>query len=64
MTHRELKKLAKQIAACEQTRSTTQNKEEKEKAELKIMKLSQTIVDIEDFAVLDGLVQDLLKNNT
>lgn len=64
MTHRELKKMAKQIAACEQTISTTQDKEEKEKAELKIMRLTQTIVDIEDFAMLDGLVQDLLKNNT
>lgn len=64
MTHRELKKIAKEIAACEKTISTTQDEDEKSKAQLKIMRLTERLTDFNDFMVLDGLISDLLKNNT
>ena len=61
VTHRELKKMAKEIAACEEVIRSTQDFEEKQKAENKIMRLTENIYSLEDMAELDEMILDMLK---
>lgn len=53
--------MAKEIAACEEVIRSTQDFEEKQKAENKIMRLTENIYSLEDMAELDEMILDMLK---
>ena len=62
MNKKELKNIAKKIAAAELNRSQSEDKEERRKAEDAIFKLSGKVTSLTDIAIIDELVQDILSN--
>lgn len=64
MKQKELKNLAKKVAKLETDYQATDSSDEKRKIEQELMKISASVHDFEDLAVLDELVQDLLKDNS
>lgn len=62
MKKKQMKKLAKQIANLEIQR-TNASKEERNKIELKIMKISEDI-DIEDMFILDEYIQEFISEKS
>lgn len=60
MKKKELKNLAKKIAACEQVIQKNEDEYEVEQAQQEIMRLSSTVHSFEDLDLIDEMVQDLL----
>lgn len=63
MKTKELKNLAKKFAKLERIIQTTENQEEKKKAEDEIISLSGHVTSLEDITIIDEMVQDLLAKN-
>lgn len=63
MKKKELKNLAKKIAAAEQTLSTSADPAEKRKAEEEILILSGKVTNLTDMCLLDDMVQDILSKS-
>ena len=64
MKAKEIKNLAKKIAQQEIILQTTQDLNEKARAEREIVKLSACVKSIEDMVALDEAIQDLLEKNS
>ena len=64
MKQKEIKNLAKKIAQQEIILQTTQDLNEKARAEKEIVKLSACVKSIEDMVALDEAIQDLLTKNS
>lgn len=64
MKKKELKSLAKRIADAEFIIQTSQDKKEINKAKNTIIELSNHAIDLEDIAILDEMVQDILSQKT
>lgn len=64
MKQKEIKNLAKKIAQQEIILQTTQDLNEKARAEKEIIKLSACVKSIEDMVALDEAIQDLLEKNS
>lgn len=64
MKQKEIKNLAKKIAQQEKILQTTQDLNEKARAEKEIVKLSACVKSIEDMVALDEAIQDLLEKNS
>ena len=64
MKQKEIKNLAKKIAQQEIILQTTQDLNEKSRAEKEIVKLSACVKSIEDMVALDEAIQDLLIKNS
>ena len=64
MKQKEIKNLAKKIAQQEIILLTTQDLNEKSRAEKEIVKLSSSVKSIEDMVALDEAIQDLLIKNS
>ena len=62
MNKKELKNIAKKIAAAELVLSQSEDKEEIRKAEDTIFKLSGKVTSLTDIAIIDEMVQDILSN--
>ena len=62
MNKKELKNIAKKIAAAELVLSQCEDKEERRKAEDTIFKLSGKVTSLTDIAIIDEMVQDILSN--
>ncbi len=62
MNKKELKNIAKKIAAAELILSQSEDKEERRKAEDTIFKLSGKVTSLTDIAIIDEMVQDILSN--
>ena len=60
MKKKELKNLAKRIAEAELIIQTSTDKKEINNAKNKIIELSNHAIDLEDMAILDEMVQDIL----
>ena len=60
MKQKELKNIAIKIAKNEFIIQTSEDKEEVEKAQDKILKLSHRVSSLEDMMMLDDLIQDLM----
>jgi short-subunit dehydrogenase involved in D-alanine esterification of teichoic acids len=60
MKKKELKNLAKRIAEAELIIQTSSDKKEINNAKNKIIELSNHAIDLEDMAILDEMVQDIL----
>jgi short-subunit dehydrogenase involved in D-alanine esterification of teichoic acids len=60
MKKKELKSLAKRIAEAELIIQTSTDKKEINDAKWKIMDLSNQAIDLEDIAILDEMVQEIL----
>ena len=60
MKKKELKTLAKRIADAEFIIQTSADKKEINKAKNSIMELSNHAIDLEDMAVLDDMIQEIL----
>jgi len=60
MKKKELKNLAKRIADAEFIIQTSSDKKEINDAKKKIMVLSNHAIDLEDMAVLDDMIQEIL----
>jgi short-subunit dehydrogenase involved in D-alanine esterification of teichoic acids len=60
MKKKELKSLAKRIADAEYIIQTSSDKKEINKAKNTIIELSNHAIDLEDIAILDEMVQDIL----
>lgn len=60
MTHKQLKKTAKQIAEYEHKISKTEDSYEKSNYEKEIIRLTQTVTDFSDLVDLDSLIQEYL----
>ena len=60
MKRKELKNLAKKIAALEKIIQATEDEEKKKKAEHEIMRLSNSISNYEEIFILDELIQEFL----
>lgn len=63
MKEKELKNLAKKIAAAELAMQSCSDSSEKAKLEAEIMKLCSRAKNIEDMMLLDDMVQDILSKN-
>lgn len=64
MKQKEIKNLAKKIAQQEKILQTSQDLNEKARAEKEIVKLSACVKSIEDMVALDEAIQDLLEKNS
>ena len=62
MNKKELKNIAKKIAAAELALSQSEDKEERRNAEDTIFKLSGKVTSLTDIAIIDEMVQDILSN--
>lgn len=62
MNKKELKNIAKKIAAAELILRQSEDKEEIHKAESAIFTLSGKVTSLTDIAIIDELVQDILSN--
>ena len=62
MNKKELKNIAKKIAAAELILSQSEDQAEMRKAEDAIFKLSGKVTSLTDIAIIDELVQDILSN--
>lgn len=62
MNKKELRNIAKKIAAAEQVLANSADKEERRKAENAIFELSGKVHNLTDIAIIDELVQDILSN--
>lgn len=60
MKQKELKNIAIKIAKNEFIIQTSKDKEEVEKAQDEILKLSHRVSSLEDMMILDDLIQDLM----
>lgn len=60
MKKKELKNLAKRIANAEFIIQTSSDKKEINDAKKKIMELSNHAIDLEDMAILDDMIQEIL----
>lgn len=60
MKKKELKSLAKRIAEAEFIIQTSSDKKEINKAKNQIIELSNHAIDLEDMAVLDDMIQEIL----
>ena len=60
MKKKELKSLAKRIAEAEYIIQTSSDKKEINNAKNQIIELSNHAIDLEDMAVLDDMVQEIL----
>lgn len=60
MKKKELKNLAKRIAEAEFIIQTSSDKKEINKAKNQIIELSNHAIDLEDMAVLDDMIQEIL----
>ena len=63
MTKRECKKIAMRIAKLEQVVATSSDKDEKKKAQEKIMQICGSFKDLEDMIMIDEAVQKILQNS-
>ena len=63
MKQKELKNLAKKIAANEMIIQSSTNEKEVEKAQDEIFKLSSRVTSIEEMILLDDLIQEILQKN-
>lgn len=63
MKKKELKNLAKKIAAAERILSTSADPAEKKKAEEDILILSGKVTNLADMCLLDDMVQDILSES-
>lgn len=62
MTKKQLKQLAKKIADLEYTIQTSQDSNEVDSAKNRMMQVEQSAdLELNDMLILDGLVQDYLK---
>ena len=61
MKKKELKSLAKRIAEAEIIIQTSTDKKEINDAKWKIMDLSNQAIDLDDLAILDEMVQEILE---
>lgn len=61
MKRKELKNIAIKIAKLEQTVQTTTDKEAAKRAEMEIMKLSESVHSLEDMVLIDEMVMDILE---
>lgn len=64
MKQKELKNLAKKIAKYEKIIQTTDDANERHKAENEIMKLTSSVKNFDDIMALDELIQDILEENS
>lgn len=64
MTHKQLRKIAREIFSCEKIRQDeSSTKEEKTRAENRIIQITNQLqYNVEDMLEIDGMVQDLLAN--
>lgn len=62
MEKSEIKQIAKQLAACEYILQTSDNQEDKDKAEMFMIKLALSIPDIETIGEIDEMVSAILEN--
>lgn len=60
MKKKELKSLAKRIAEAEFIIQTSSDKKEINKAKNQIIELSNHAIDLEDMAILDDMIQEIL----
>ena len=60
MKKKELKNLAKRIAEAEYIIQTSSDKKEINNAKNQIIELSNHAIDLEDMAVLDDMIQEIL----
>ena len=60
MKKKELKSLAKRIAEAEYIIQTSSDKKEINNAKNQIIELSNHAIDLEDMAVLDDMIQEIL----
>ena len=61
MKKKELKNLAEKIAQAQVVMDTTSDSDEKRKAQRRIIELTGQVQDIEDFFILDELIQKNIK---
>lgn len=61
MKEKEIKSFAKKIAKAEVILQTSDNEEEKKKAEKEILKLSSSIKNLQDMMLVDEYVQEILQ---
>ena len=60
MKRKELKNLAKKIAQAEHIIQTSDNQDEIQRAQMKIMTLSSHVDSLDDITIIDEMVQELL----
>ena len=63
MKKKELKQLAQKIAKLEMQYQKTENGKERQNCELEIMKLCSQVDNLEEVAIIDELVQDIIEKN-
>lgn len=63
MKQKELKNLAKKIAANEMIIQSSEDEKEVEKAQDEIFRLSSRVTSIEEMILLDDLIQEILQKN-
>lgn len=63
MTKKELKRLATEIAKQEKIIQQTQDSEERYRAEMTVMNLTNRINNGEEMTILDDLIQKILEKN-
>lgn len=61
MKRKELKNIAIKIAKLEQTIQNATDKETAKRAEMEIMKLSESVHSLEDMVLIDEMVMDILE---
>lgn len=64
MKRKELKNLAQKIAKCEIVIQTSDDPELVQKAELEVMELSGKVTRLEEIAIIDEMVQDILEKQS
>lgn len=63
MKRKELKNLAQKIAKCEIIIQTSNDKEKVAKAEQEIMRISNSVANLDDMVIIDELVMEILEKN-
>ena len=63
MKQKELKNLAKKIAANEMIIQSSEDEKDVEKAQDEIFRLSSRVTSIEEMILLDDLIQEILQKN-
>lgn len=61
MKRKELKNIANKIAKLEQIIQTSTDKEAAKRAEMEIMKLSESVHSLDDMMLIDEMVMDILE---
>lgn len=63
MKKKELKQLAQKVAKLEMQYQKAEDSKERQACELEIMKLCSQVDSLEEVAVIDELVQDIIEKN-